>query len=135
MVVHTLDYLNQSNVISGIRLRVALVGIIADHPAMCKLCGFADHSHNEAPCTMRHHAQNAKWTETPCSLPNLCRMVRPSLSYIMNQFELGSAELPTRSGEEHQQHCFAYNRLQTQEAKDTHFKQHGVRWTEFARLR
>jgi hypothetical protein len=34
-----------------IRVRVALVGIIADHPAMCKLCGFADHSHNIAPCT------------------------------------------------------------------------------------
>lgn len=32
-------------------MRVALVAIIADHPAMCKLCGFADHSHNEAPCT------------------------------------------------------------------------------------
>lgn len=35
----------------GIIVRVALVGIIADHPAMCKLCGFADHSHNVAPCT------------------------------------------------------------------------------------
>jgi hypothetical protein len=35
----------------GIRVRVALVAIIADHPALCKLCGFADHSHNNAPCT------------------------------------------------------------------------------------
>ncbi|KAF8834588.1 hypothetical protein BDN67DRAFT_914663, partial [Paxillus ammoniavirescens] len=25
-------------------------GIICDHPAMCKMCGFADHGHNEAPC-------------------------------------------------------------------------------------
>jgi hypothetical protein len=37
--------------ISGIRVRVALVAIIADHPAMCKICGFADHRHNAAPCS------------------------------------------------------------------------------------
>lgn len=61
MVVQTPEYpngthhnqsrksLNSCN--SGIRVRVALVAIIADHPAMCKLCGFADHSHNAAPCT------------------------------------------------------------------------------------
>jgi hypothetical protein len=36
--------------LSGIRERVALVAIIADHPAMCKICGFADHRHNAAPC-------------------------------------------------------------------------------------
>jgi hypothetical protein len=34
----------------GILVRVALVAIIADHPAMCKLCGFADHSHKATPC-------------------------------------------------------------------------------------
>jgi predicted Zn-ribbon and HTH transcriptional regulator len=37
--------------ISGIRVRVVLVAIIADHPAMCKICGFADHAHNTDPCT------------------------------------------------------------------------------------
>jgi hypothetical protein len=31
-------------------VRVALVAIIADHPAMCKLCGFADKNHNAFPC-------------------------------------------------------------------------------------
>ena len=32
-------------------MRVILLAIICDHPAMCKVSGFADHAHNEAPCT------------------------------------------------------------------------------------
>jgi len=32
-------------------VRVILLAIICDHPAMCKVSGFADHAHNEAPCT------------------------------------------------------------------------------------
>lgn len=27
-----------------------LVGIICDHPAMCKVIGCADHGHKNAPC-------------------------------------------------------------------------------------
>jgi hypothetical protein len=30
---------------------VMLVGIVADHPAMVKMAGFADKGHNEAPCS------------------------------------------------------------------------------------
>lgn len=30
---------------------MVLLGIICDHPAMCKVSGFGDHSHKEAPCT------------------------------------------------------------------------------------
>jgi hypothetical protein len=47
----------------GKRVRVALVLIIADHPAMCKLCGFADHSHNAAPCTKCGVSQDEFFTE------------------------------------------------------------------------
>lgn len=35
----------------GRRLRAALVGIVCDHPAMCKMSGFAEKNHNAAPCT------------------------------------------------------------------------------------
>jgi hypothetical protein len=34
----------------GRRVHVVLLGVICDHPAMCKMCGFADHGHNVAPC-------------------------------------------------------------------------------------
>lgn len=36
---------------AGRLVRVALVAIICDHPAMCKLCGFAEKNHKNAPCT------------------------------------------------------------------------------------
>lgn len=35
---------------SGRLVRVALVAICSDHPAMCKCMGCADHNHNNAPC-------------------------------------------------------------------------------------
>src|SRR5882762_6349948 len=35
----------------GRLVRVILLAIICDHPAMCKVSGFADHAHNMAPCT------------------------------------------------------------------------------------
>lgn len=42
---------DQSHASGFRRLRVALIGLICDHPAMCKVCGFADKNHNEDPCT------------------------------------------------------------------------------------
>lgn len=38
----------------GRRVRVALLAVVCDHPAMCKMGGFADHGHNEAPCNKCH---------------------------------------------------------------------------------
>ena len=35
----------------GRLVRVILLGVIADHPAMVKVCGFPDHSHRTFPCT------------------------------------------------------------------------------------
>ncbi|KAJ7776024.1 hypothetical protein DFH07DRAFT_732070, partial [Mycena maculata] len=82
------------------------------HPAMCKLCGFADHSHNDAPCTK-------------------CKVTRESMfpsHSLRNKFA-------ARTGEEHRQLCFQYRVLPNQEEKDKFFSTHGVRWTEFARLK
>lgn len=36
---------------TGRRVHLVLLGVVCDHPAMCKLSGFADHSHNTAPCS------------------------------------------------------------------------------------
>ena len=35
----------------GRLVRVMLLGVVADHPAMVKVSGFADHNHNVCPCT------------------------------------------------------------------------------------
>ncbi|KAJ7443281.1 hypothetical protein FB451DRAFT_1190185 [Mycena latifolia] len=113
---------------NGIRLRVALVGISADHPAMCKLCGFADHSHNEAPCTKCKVPRHEMFTNK--SLRNgkipLLGELAPS------NFE--TAEYAPRTGEEHRKLCFEYKRLNTPEEKDAFFATHGL-WESGVLLR
>ncbi|KAJ7744275.1 hypothetical protein DFH07DRAFT_925148 [Mycena maculata] len=95
----------------GIRVRVALVAIIADHPAMCKLCGFADHGHKAVPCTKCTVSHDELFTEK--SLRN---------------------EFPARSGEEHRRLAKEYRDISDPQEKEDFFTIHGVKWTEFARL-
>ncbi|KAF7367179.1 hypothetical protein MSAN_00977800 [Mycena sanguinolenta] len=97
---------------NGIRVRVALIGIIADHPAMCKLCGFADHGHTEAPCTKCEVSRGERFTEM--ALRN---------------------EYAPRTAEKHRKLCYEYRQLKSDEERDEFFATHGVRWTEFARLK
>jgi len=55
----------------GIPVRVALVGIIADHPAMVKICGFADHGHSISPCTKCTVSQEDIFTDESLRNGNL----------------------------------------------------------------
>ena len=52
----------------GRLVKVILLGIICDHPAMCKMSRFSDHSHNQAPCTKCTITQEELFSE--CSLRN-----------------------------------------------------------------
>ncbi|TFK52768.1 hypothetical protein OE88DRAFT_1296612 [Heliocybe sulcata] len=106
MVFHSLS----SN--TGRLVRVFLLAIVADHPAMCKLCGFADHRHKEAPCTKCHVPHDELFSEE--SLRN---------------------EYQPRNGDEHKARCWEYKNLQTEEDKNAFFQEFGSRWTEFARLK
>ncbi|KIJ57838.1 hypothetical protein HYDPIDRAFT_171515, partial [Hydnomerulius pinastri MD-312] len=95
----------------GRRVRVVLLGVICDHPAMCKMCGFADHGHKNAPCPK-------------------CKVSKEKLfsdESLSNKFE-------PRSSEEHRRQCFEDKVLPTQEDHEEFFEEHGVRWTELARL-
>ncbi|KAJ6540384.1 hypothetical protein B0H19DRAFT_1077796 [Mycena capillaripes] len=91
-------------------------GIIIKTPeypnAMCKLCGFADHAHTVSPCPKCHVPQAALFSKR--SLRN---------------------EYPPRDGEKHRQLCYEYAALETTKEKEIFFSKHGVRWTEFARLK
>jgi hypothetical protein len=42
--------LTTHNLVPGRLVRVVLLAIVCDHPAMCKMAGLADHSHGRAPC-------------------------------------------------------------------------------------
>ncbi|KIJ09902.1 hypothetical protein PAXINDRAFT_86800, partial [Paxillus involutus ATCC 200175] len=93
----------------GRRVRVVLLGVICDHPAMCKMCGFADHGHNEAPCPK-------------------CKVTKQDL------FSDESLQIEERNGAEHCQRCFEEKPLQSDDDHEAYFECHGVRWTELARL-
>ncbi|KAJ7205556.1 hypothetical protein GGX14DRAFT_568891 [Mycena pura] len=95
----------------GKRVRVALVAIIADHPAMCKLCGFADHSHKTMPCTKCEVSHDDLLTDKS----------------LRNKF-------PARDGEEHRRLCKMHKELSTQEEKDEFLATYGAQWTEIARI-
>ena len=38
----------------GQRVRVVLVAVCCDHPALCKVCGFGDHNKEEGFCPHCH---------------------------------------------------------------------------------
>jgi hypothetical protein len=48
---------------SGRRVRVILVAVCCDHPAMCKVCGFGNHSKKEGFCSHCHIPQSELKTE------------------------------------------------------------------------
>ena len=52
----------------GWLIHIILLAIVCDHPAMCKISGFADHSHGMAPCTKCKVTQVELYSE--CSLKN-----------------------------------------------------------------
>ncbi|KAL4259480.1 hypothetical protein AB1N83_007669 [Pleurotus pulmonarius] len=87
----------------GRRIRVILLAIVCDHPAMCKVIGCADHGHKRAPCLKCHVTKEEMFTEKS----------------LQNQFE-------KRDGEIYRQQCFQYRDLATQEEKDAFFKEHAV---------
>lgn len=48
---------------NGRRIRVILVAVCCDHPAMCKVCGFGNHSKEEGFCTRCHIPKSKLATE------------------------------------------------------------------------
>ncbi|KAJ7576456.1 hypothetical protein C8J56DRAFT_1117364 [Mycena floridula] len=90
--------------------RLAVLAVVCDHPAMCKMCGFGDHRHNVAPCT------KCKVTHAELFSPEA----------LKNGF-------PLRDGEEHRRKCYEWKGLSPAEHQ-VFFTEHGVRWSEFAWL-
>lgn len=94
---------------------------------MCKLCGFADHSHTATPCTKCTVTHDEFFTEK--SLRN-----GEIFTNTIYDSHTTQPEFPARSGEEHRRLCYRYRDLSSEEDKNLFFSMHGVRWTEFARL-
>ncbi|EIW53620.1 uncharacterized protein TRAVEDRAFT_52738 [Trametes versicolor FP-101664 SS1] len=94
----------------GRRCCVVVICACTDHPAMCKVGGFADKNHHEVPCTEGTVTAEDMYTDK--CLRGGC---------------------PPRSHEEHVQHAREWRALAGKE-RDEHFKEHGSRWAEIMRL-
>ncbi|KAI0038184.1 hypothetical protein FA95DRAFT_1505991 [Auriscalpium vulgare] len=99
--------------IAGRRIRVALVAVCCDHPAMCRVCGFGDHRKEEGFCS-RCHITHAD--------------LRTRAGVTINGFE-------PRSGQEHRMHAATYAELAGDpKAQDAFFKERSARYFELSRL-
>ncbi|EIW80125.1 hypothetical protein CONPUDRAFT_155484 [Coniophora puteana RWD-64-598 SS2] len=95
----------------GRRIRVVLLAVICDHPALCKVSGFADHAHDEAPCPKCKAKKTEMFTDRG----------------LRNQF-------PPRTHDEHRHRMNEWRGIDNTKDRNQHFKDHGSRWSELARL-
>ncbi|OCH83767.1 hypothetical protein OBBRIDRAFT_742729 [Obba rivulosa] len=106
LLVRTPQYPN------GRLVRVALVCISCDHPALCRMAGFGDHSMNSCMCTK-------------CELPH---------DMLFEEAGLTINSRPTRSTQEHLRRAQEYKTLNGKKEREQFFKKHASRWFEFSRL-
>ncbi|OSD07052.1 hypothetical protein PYCCODRAFT_1359395 [Trametes coccinea BRFM310] len=97
--------------VEGRRARVAVICTCTDHPAMCKVYGFADKSHTMVPCTAGT-VTAAEMFSDDC-LRGGC---------------------PPRFNEDHCRLAREWKALETKKERDEHFKKNGARWAEMMRL-
>ncbi|RDX49847.1 hypothetical protein OH76DRAFT_1350092 [Lentinus brumalis] len=105
IVIKTKDYPQ------GRRVRVILVGVCCDHPAMCKVGGFADHSKAEGFCPRCHIKKSELRTDAA----------------MTNGYE-------PRNGAEHKQRAHEYKEVDDPDEQEAFFDNFSVRYFELARL-
>ncbi|EJD38133.1 hypothetical protein AURDEDRAFT_172768 [Auricularia subglabra TFB-10046 SS5] len=95
---------------NGRRVRVALVAVVCDHPAMCRMCGFADKAHKVAPCTKCKIGQRDIG-----AMAGVTKVYEPRTGAEQKRLALEWLELPAPQ-------------------RDAHYAKHGQQWFELARL-
>ncbi|KAG2350555.1 hypothetical protein BDR05DRAFT_993937 [Suillus weaverae] len=93
----------------GRRVRVILVAVCCDHPALCKVCGFGGHYKEEGFCTHCHIKRSELQT-------------KDAMSYD---------KFPPRLGNEHIRQAQEYQTLDEKD-RDAFFKEHSARYFELS---
>ncbi|PSR70650.1 hypothetical protein PHLCEN_2v13455 [Hermanssonia centrifuga] len=97
----------------GRRVRVTLIAVCCDHPALCRLCGFADHGTNGYFCPR-------------CT-------IRQEYLHTPDGVKIGG--FPLRDGNTHRNQAQDYANLgDDTKAKDAFFKEHSMRYFELSCL-
>jgi hypothetical protein len=96
---------------AGRRVRVILIAVCCDHPALCRVCGFGDHNHKASFCTKCKIKHNELRTE---------------------QSMTGGFE--PRNGKEHCRNARKWRDENDPELRDSLFKENASRYFELSRL-
>ena len=95
----------------GRRVRVALIAVCCDHPAMCRMCGFGDHRTEKmfcTRCTLTHRELNTEAAMKDSAAP--------------------------RSGDQHRMHAQEYEKLKSDKARQAFFDMFSTRYFDLSRL-
>lgn len=113
----------------GRRIRVAVVAVCCDHPAMCKMCGFGDHRKEDGFCP-RCHMKHAD-LRTEAAMSENSEWYPIQLYFIFIQC---ASAFPPRTGEQHRAHAAEYAHQEDDAAREDYFKMHSARYFELSRL-
>ncbi|KAJ7703334.1 hypothetical protein B0H17DRAFT_1194520 [Mycena rosella] len=99
---------------NGRRVRVILVAVCCDHPAMCKVGGFSDHKSSDFPCTRCHIKHDD----------------------IQTHAGLRVDAFPARDGEQHKKESAEYAKIpeDNKKVRDAFARAFGTRYFQFSRL-
>ncbi|KAH9928238.1 hypothetical protein B0H21DRAFT_712161 [Amylocystis lapponica] len=100
---------------NGRRVRVILLAVCCDHPALCRIAGFGDHNTKEGFCPR-------------CKIKHADLKTEAGLTIdVLSAF-------PLRDGEEHRHLAKEYLQQPDRELREAFFKEHAVRYYELSRL-
>ncbi|KAH9917859.1 hypothetical protein B0H21DRAFT_827671 [Amylocystis lapponica] len=96
----------------GRRVRVILLAVCCDHPALCRMAGFGDHNTKEGFCSR-------------------CKIKHADLK---TEADMTIGAFPLRNGDKHQRLGQEYLQQADTQARESFFKQHSTWYTELSRL-
>ncbi len=92
------------NRLLGQLVRVYLLAVITDHPAMCKIGGFADHGHGARPCSKCNISQAESRKNNSLCNGEIFNGIVTQLSKLI------FAEFTLQNGKEYRAKCLTWLR-------------------------
>ena len=105
-----------------------LIAVCCDHPAMCKVSGFADHKHKRHFCSKCHIRHTELYTPAGMIIDRTSR-----LGLVTQHPLIHLSEFPHRDGNNHTRRARDWKDLEEDERKDF-FNEHGAHYFELSRL-
>ena len=114
-------------------MRLMLVAVCCDHPAMCRMCGFGDHAHKGLFCSRCHCKLEDLRTKKAMTVDGEYQYSQGSIDTNAKSYTYATANDP-RDGEEHRRRAREFRDMEDADKRETYYKEHASRWFELCRL-